>query len=189
MWSLVVEGLLWPITRYIRTCEKFTKNVKWQCSMEEALLLNYRLVIWIVASNVQRYEWRSTSLYRWLEKVNNLSLARKRLLRNFLLASKHPHNSLSSCCCSFEKKNVLKELDAKLNELRHAVHFKIVIVLFLVSGSVSNSWWALCLRLQQDGRTLSSLITRVQYGADICNIVRTNWRAWLNTLDLGTNGR
>jgi len=48
------------------------------------------------------------------------SLARQSLW-NFLIPSKHPHNSLSVAARS--KKKVLKQLDASLNELRHAVHF------------------------------------------------------------------
>ena len=150
MWSVVVEDLLWPITRYILTCLKFTKNVKWHYVLRRRhFLLNYSLVIRIIAPFVWQYEWRCMSLYRWLEEVKNRSLARRSLLWSFLIAGKHPHNTLPSCCCSMlvQKKNLFIQLHVSLNELRHAVHFKIAIVLFLGSGSVSNSWGALCFRL------------------------------------------
>lgn len=52
--------------------------------------------------------------------MKHRGLARQRpllLLQNPLTASKHPHNSLSSCSCSlFVRISVLKHLDADIND-------------------------------------------------------------------------
>ena len=58
--------------------------------------------------------------WRWLEGIKSRRLARGRLhllLRNLLIASKQPHNSLSSCCCTLLVPiNALKHPDKSFSQ-------------------------------------------------------------------------
>jgi hypothetical protein len=79
--------------------------MKWQTNdklnKSHFLLRFWRVICFIM--NAQQLRWRWTIPWRWLEEMKHWSLATCRalhLFQNLLTASKNPHNSLSSCCCS-----------------------------------------------------------------------------------------
>ena len=87
---------------------------KWQF---KHFVLNCRHVM----SNVQQYRWWYTSTCRWLEKPEHWILARQRplfLLQDLFIASKHLHNSKSSCCSLLIWIDILQHFLASFNELK-----------------------------------------------------------------------
>jgi hypothetical protein len=98
-------AIFWPRQTIYWYLWKIYKIVKWQTngSWRSHYALHCRPVKWITISTVQQYRWRCTSAWRWLEEIKYQSLSRQRPLLplcNLLSASKHPHNSPFSCCCS-----------------------------------------------------------------------------------------
>jgi hypothetical protein len=49
---------------------------------------------------------------------------KKLVLQNLLIASKHPHNSLLSCCSLFVRISVLKHIDASFSQSRSLSHVR-----------------------------------------------------------------
>jgi len=82
--------------------------------------LNCRQVICIAISSVQQYRWRCMRPWRYLEEIRHRSLATQSpvlSLQNLLISSNHPHNSLSSCCCSLRVLLIVhKYLDASFSQ-------------------------------------------------------------------------
>ena len=61
-----------------------------------------------------------TSRWRWLEEIKHRNLERQRQLlpfKNVLIASNHPHNFLSSCCCSLLVR-IFKHLDTGFGKFK-----------------------------------------------------------------------
>ena len=89
---LVLNDPCWPLKNiFVRL-----KTVRCQTddNLRRHFLLNCRRVGWIVVSSVQQYTWRCMNTWR---RNKHWSVAREKpLLLILLVASKHPHNSLSS---------------------------------------------------------------------------------------------
>jgi hypothetical protein len=98
--------LFWPRKHIYILTKNLKKDPKWHTNFNlrtRHTLFNCRRVTWIVVSNIQQYWWQCTTPRRWIEGIKHWTPARWRLLlllQNFLTASKRPHNSVCSCCCS-----------------------------------------------------------------------------------------
>jgi hypothetical protein len=92
---------------YIKAFNKKNYNLR-----RRHFLSKCRRIIWIIVSNVQQYR-RSLKMTSRNQILLNLARQKPLLLQNLLVATKHPHNSLSSCCFSLLARiDVLRHLDA-----------------------------------------------------------------------------
>jgi len=135
-WFVQKKRYIEKIIQYIlQTSDNFWKR---------HFLLNCKKVTRIVIANVQQYRWRYISLWSWLEGIKHWRLDGETKIYFCPSKSPHskksPHNSLSSFYSSkIFWIDVVKHLDASLNESKPSVKFKIVTAHSLGSGSGSSA--------------------------------------------------
>jgi len=102
--------------------------------------LNCWWVIFVIISTVRHHRWQCMSPWRRLEETKHGSLAWPKpllFLQHLLKARKHPHNFLSTCCCSLliwiNFSDALKPASSSLSP---SVNFISMVVPFLGSGWV-----------------------------------------------------
>jgi len=104
------------------------------------------------------------------------------LLQNHLIASNHQHYPLSSCFCSLLiPVSVLQHPDAKFNQSKS---LKQLLLRLSFASFFKNT-------LRQNFYNIFErelLFMVIQQAEEVFGIVRTNLRALLNLLGLGTNG-
>jgi hypothetical protein len=110
-----------------------------------SFLLNCRRIF---ISTVWQCRWRWKCRWMWLEEINHWSLVRQTSSSpSESPHSKHPHNYLSSYCCSLQSLSSNTLMPASVRP-SHSTNFQTIMVLSLGSGSGSSaSWRALCHRI------------------------------------------